>query len=122
MQEYHLVEDSSFLLTKGIEVAPECIELMERVSKRTARAAIFHIRDQKLICVETTIEDAEMNVHLKDTHEAAQEKTQTLLTKVVNILKEGDRTRGRNEPRYIFTNIVCEKKGRVLDKMILMHL
>ena len=103
-------------------MAPECIDAMERVSKRTARAVILHIRDQKLISVESIIEETELNVHLKDTHEAAEDKTQTLLKKVVDILKEADSTRGKNEPRYIFTNIVCEKKGRVIDKMILIHL
>ena len=103
-------------------MAPECIEVMERVSKRTARAAIFHIRDQKLICIETAIEEEDLNVHLKDTHKTAEEKTQTLLTRLVDTLKEGNKIRGRNEPRYIFTNFVCEKRGQVVDKMILIHL
>ncbi|KAI6655915.1 Cofilin/actin depolymerizing factor [Oopsacas minuta] len=105
----------------GIEVTSECIEAMNRVNKRTARAVIFYIKEQTCICVETLIEDRELIVDLKDTHETAEKRTGSLFAKVVDILKEADVTRGRNEPRYIFTNLVCEKKGRVVDKMVLFH-
>ena len=71
--------------------------------------------------METLIEDSELNVHLKDTHEVAEERSCTLLNKLMSILKEKNTARGRSEPRYIYTNLVCEKRGRVVDKMIFFH-
>ena len=107
----------------GVEVEQECFQAMERICKRTARAAVFNLKqDFEVIGVETLIEDADLNVQLKDSHPTAEERTRNVLKKLSDTLKEAAEERGKNEPRYIFTNFVCEKKGRTIDKMVFIHL
>ena len=97
---------------------PGVCEILDSIKSRKKRFCFLKIsEDSKSICAcvdENCQEEDDNLADLKATPEHAEECTQTCIKTICKRLKENPTT-----PRYIYTNLVVNNKGRNVDKMIL---